>query len=605
MRLSMTRNLVDAQHSVRRFPLVILCTLVAAYAAIEWIDNTSDPGPFIQLLMASVLGIPFLLTLALAFENQKMHPWLGRLARVGGLLALVLYYLLLPEELPQSHVIRFFILLFAWHFLVSVAPFLRQNPGQALWQFNKTLLLRFTSSLLFTFVLYAGLSLALAALDQLLGVSLPSDSYVKLFFLLGFVFNTWFFLGGIPENPLGLADDDDFPRALRVFAQHILSTLVVIYLAILLAYLGKVMLTGVWPSGWIGWLVSSVAVAGLLSVVLLSPLQGQEGDRWVRIYFRIFHILMLPSVVMLVLAVSKRLNQYGLTELRYILVVLSGWLAVILVLGLVSKRISIRTIPLSLGVLGLLMSLGPWSAVSMSLHSQKGRLVEELTEIHLYSEGQFVPAKIVAKSVAHSDILHSIKYLMDQFGHEEIDQWLTPEMHEAMYSVQGDGQLKYSNNRERIDLIADELRIPRIWQSSTNIFQRHSLLGDGRFNAVSIGDFDYSLVLETLPGNFANFKWGDVEAKVGLTPDGGDLIVKKSEQIVLRMPLRELFQDLAKTGEGSNNGHEGTVEEMTFNYANENLKVRLIIHRVVFQGSSEQPLVQTLKGQLLLGDVAK
>ena len=62
MRLSITRNLVDAQHSVRRFPLVILCTLVAAYAAIEWIDNSSDPGPFIQLLMASVLGIPFLLT---------------------------------------------------------------------------------------------------------------------------------------------------------------------------------------------------------------------------------------------------------------------------------------------------------------------------------------------------------------------------------------------------------------------------------------------------------------------------------------------------------------------------------------------------------------
>ncbi len=598
-RLSMTRTLVDAQQSLRRFPLVLLCAVIAAIAAMDLIGHSGGDETVARILMAAVLGIPALLILALALENQGMPPWAGRLARLAGLLVPVLYYLFLPDVLPESQGIRFFVLLVAGHFLIAVAPFLRQNPGQALWQFNQILLLRLISSLLFTVVMFAGLSLALAALDNLLGVSLPAKIFGKLFMLLGFVFNTWFFLGGIPKFPLALADDDSFPRPLKVFAQHILSTLVVIYLAILLAYLAKVVLSGIWPQGWIGWLVSGVAVAGLLSLVLLSPLQGGQGNRWVRLYFLLFHFLMLPSVIMLVLAVGKRINQYGLTELRYLLLVLSGWLAVTLVLGLLTKRISIRFIPLSLGLLALVVSWGPWGTRSMSLHSQKGRLAHELQAVGLFSDGRLVSSQADSIAVNRSDISQSFKYLIDHFGFKELDGWLTPEMQIAIDNM----PTERSNNWAKAELIVDELGNLRDSHPQDRFMLRHILPGDGHFNAVLVSSFEYALSLDLLPGSMTSFKWGDDQGEVALAEGGDKLTVKHEGVVLLEMPLGEMLLDLSRAGAVESIQNETSATAMTFDYANESLKVRLFIQSVAFKKGSELPAVQELRGLLLLGFV--
>jgi len=454
---------------------------------------------------------------------------------------------------------------------VAVGPFLFRHTVPALWQFNKDLLLRLISSVLFTHVMFAGLSLALAALENLLNVPLPHEIYFKLFIFLGFVFNTWYFISGIPQGPLVPVKEDDFPRPLRVFAQYILATLVMLYLAILLAYLGKVILTGVWPSGWIGWLVSGVAVAGLLSVILLSPLHGSEGYRWVGIYLRIFQILMLPSLVMLILAVSKRINQYGLTELRYILLILSGWLAVILIAGLLTKRISVRLIPLSLGLLAFVLSIGPLGAGSMSLRSQSHRLEEELMAAGVLSDGHFVPAQSDSMPTGTSNIIHSIQYLVDNFGFESIDDWLTPEMNKALDSVDSTGESKYSRNRDKINLIADELNLPRLWEASSGQIFNFSLVGEGRLNAVSLEGYEHCLMLDTTVGSMAKFHWDGADGEVGLSGDGLDLVVKTEDEILLAFPLNGLSGILAASHDASKDGQMTSLEEMTFDYGNEDL----------------------------------
>ena len=44
--------------------------------------------------------------------------------------------------------------------------------------------------------------------------------------------------------------------------------------------------------------------------------------RWVRTYTRGFYVALLPAIVMLWLAIGKRVAQYGITERRYFLIVL-------------------------------------------------------------------------------------------------------------------------------------------------------------------------------------------------------------------------------------------------------------------------------------------
>ncbi len=601
--LSMTKTLVDAQLSLRRFPLVLVCAAVAAITAIYLVDNNQADDSASRILMTAILGIPFLLTLALTLEKKPLQPWQGWLIRFMGLLAIALYFFTLPKALPVSHFIRFVILLAGGHLLIAVAPFLIKKSNQALWQFNIHLLLRLISSVIFTLVMYVGLSLALAAMDQLLGVPLPDDIYLKLFFVLGFIFNTWYFLGGIPENPYSQADDDSFPRPLRILAQHILSTLVVVYLAIMMAYLGKIIITSVWPSGWVGWLVSGVAVTGLLSVVLLSPLQGRPDNPWIGIYFRIFHILMIPSVVMLVLAVSKRINQYGLTEPRYLLLILSGWVMMILVVGLWSRRINLRFIPLSLGILALVISIGPWGAISLSRHSQMNRVQKKLEAASLFSHGQLIPVQADSTSADRTELINSFEYLISQFGLSELNSWLTPSMQDSLNLMTSNGKPKYRSHWGQASLIIDELNVTD-QQPPKRIFARHNLVGDGRFNAISVNGYEYSLNLETSKGNMVDFKWGDALGEVGLSDSGSLLVIQRDGLLLAQLHLVDMLMDLSYGGDRENQDSMATPEEMTFDYANEALKVRLIIHSVEFQHDSLLPLVENLKGLLLLGDTA-
>jgi hypothetical protein len=173
-----------------------------------------------------------------------------------------------------------------------------------------------------------------------------------------------------------LASDASYPRVLKVFAQYILTPLVFIYLIILLAYLVKIVFGGEWPSGWIGWLVTSVAVAGLLGFLLVHPLRHDPDEGWIRTYTRWLFIGLIPAAVVLLVAFWKRVLPYGLTELRLLGVLLGLWLLAIAVNYTLNPDTGIRRIPVTLAGLLLLTLYGPLSVTHLSVASQGRRLAD-------------------------------------------------------------------------------------------------------------------------------------------------------------------------------------------------------------------------------------
>ena len=423
---SISSLLVAAARIFRRFPATILSGMLAASAAIILVGEHPKAEHLEHLLMVSALAIPLFTALTLFWEKP---PWGRPLSRswipmAGGAFFLAFYWALLNADPGESRYLRYFQLSLAFHLAVALAPFLGRGEINGFWQFNRRLFLRLILSAIYASVFFGGLALALVAVDNLFEVSLRGEIYARLWVFTVFVFQTWHFLGGVPENLAALDGDREHPKALQIFSKYMLVPLVVLYLGILYAYMGKIVLTREWPQGWVGWLVSYAAVFGVLTLLLLHPGGQESGNRWVGRFARGFYIAVLPLLGLLFAALSKRVGQYGLTEPRYFLMVLGLWLAGIALYMLFSRAKSIKIVPLTLLLVALLTACGPLGAYGMSLRSQSRRLEALLTKYGLLSDGRLVKSKGPVDPADLKEMCAALDYLIEKHGPARLKRWL-------------------------------------------------------------------------------------------------------------------------------------------------------------------------------------
>jgi hypothetical protein len=186
-------------------------------------------------------------------------------------------------------------------------------------------------------VLFTGLAIALSAIDHLFMVDIKTERYMQLWWFLSGVFNTWFFLSGVPRS-IDLYDTDiRYPKGLKVFTQYVLISLIVVYVCILYAYMGKIVLEWDWPKGWVGYLVLGFSTTGIFSLLLIHPIKDRVENLWMAVVWRWFYVVLLPLTVLLLLAILRRTSEYGITERRYFVIVLGFWLAAIALYFLISN----------------------------------------------------------------------------------------------------------------------------------------------------------------------------------------------------------------------------------------------------------------------------
>ncbi len=416
-----------------RFPLVVIDALLGTAAALILIEHSgpSQPSVFINTLMAAGLGFPLLLGLALAAEKRKWSKPTALAVQAAGIVLLILYGCSVPsflENTPAVHLVRFFLLLFGLALFVLMAPFARTQEQNGLWQFTQILVYRFVTAAFYAGVLQAGLSLALVALDRLFGISIPDKRYGELWALLMGVFGASFFLAGVPQNLSLLEKEDQYPKSLKLFAQYILSTVVLVYLIILYAYVFKIILAWSWPKGWVSTLILGFSAAGILTLWLLYPVRNQEENKWSRILWRWFFVVLIPLIVLLPLAVWRRISEYGLTEGRCLALALAAYLILLTLYFNLSQRKDIKVIPGLLCVMSVLACFGPWSVFSVSAHSQTARLRQLLLKNNLLVNHSIQKSVAPVPAEDAVQISSILSYLHEMHGYETIQPWFTEEL---------------------------------------------------------------------------------------------------------------------------------------------------------------------------------
>lgn len=411
-----------------RFPFVITSAIVGTGAWLVFIDRSeSDPFGYLQrLILVGFLGISLFTAIALLCEKLKTGPRQALLANIGGLGVLAAYYLTLPEKIFDSntaHIIRYLLFAAGFHFLVAVGPFFQRGEVNGFWQFNKSLFLRFLTAFLYSSVLYLGLAAAILAVDQLFDAHIAGKRYGELWVFIVGVFNTWFFLSGVPEDIEKLEGETDYPKGLKIFTQYILLPLVFIYLVILYSYEVKIVVEWNWPKGWVGYLVLGFSILGILSLLLVHPIKQRIENAWIGRISRYYYAALIPLVGLLLLAIWRRISEYGITERRYFVLVLGIWLVAMIAYFLFSKAKSIKIIPATLCGIAFLSSFGPWGAMGMSERNQRGRLTEVLTRTGILKEGKIHRA---VEEVPFEDcrwISSIVRYLNDGHGLAGIQPW--------------------------------------------------------------------------------------------------------------------------------------------------------------------------------------
>lgn len=413
----------------QRFPLTLISAVIGTAAAVALIEQDGPSESVLyKILLSSILALPLLTALKLAAERESAGSVRGRALPIVGVALLVAYAFAVPADLPNAplfHLFRFLAFGAGCCLLFLVLPFRRKGEENGFWQFIRVVVFRLILAGAFAAVLFAGLGLALGALDNLFGMSIPDRRYGQLWALINGLFTVSFVLAGVPDDLDALDGVTDYPKALRVFGQYVLSPLVLIYSVILYAYIAKIIITWSWPQGWVGRLILGFSGTGILALFVLDPIREKLGTLWIRKASRWYYLILLPLVVVLFLALWRRISEYGLTEGRYLGQALGVWLVFIAGYFLLSRSRSIKMIPASLCVVAFAVSVGPWGMFSLAENSQVHRLKNILTAESILVDGTVQNAASPVAEDHEVQISAILAYLHEVHGFSEIEPWFT------------------------------------------------------------------------------------------------------------------------------------------------------------------------------------
>lgn len=422
---SITDIFQNSWNTFKRFPYAVLSAFSATVCGIILTESDKVSNEFVlqKLLLVSLLGLPLFIALKM-FADRYHWKYLKsfRLQTIGFFL-LLLYYFILPEDIfaLNKYAFQYALLFTCFLFLNAFLPYLKGKNIQGFWQYNKSMFLGFLIAMLYSQVMGIGLTIALAALDNLFNMEIDPKRYFQIWIIVSILFNSWVFMAKLPHNLDELENDFSYPKGLQIFIQYILLPLVGLYLVILYAYEIKILIEWNWPVGWVSNLVLWYSVVSILSLLLLHPLRELKENKWIQVFSKWFFRALIPLVAMLFLAIIQRISDYGITEPRYIVFAMAVGLVVVVLYFVISKSKDIRIIPI---VICALAFISAFSVSAVSKKSQQSRLENLLIKNNLFVDSKLVKTDDEVDFDSRKEMSSIVDYLLNTHGIESFENWI-------------------------------------------------------------------------------------------------------------------------------------------------------------------------------------
>lgn len=389
--------LPDMKKGVERFPLTILCGIIVFLLSVYVIENSDMKNH--NLLseihkMLTLIGLSLPLTAALELIREKYlsdkNKWIIRVLNVVITVIFIIFYrfyylngkdkagiLILNniEKLIATGIIFFLLFL--------LVPIIGKKDEEE--KYFQSVVVDKTVTILYSMVLFLGLTAVFLTVDGLSLIKLKEQIYIEIWLFVVFVFAMIFFASKLKKVDENL-EEYEIHKIFRFLIYFIVIPMITIYTGILYIYFGKMLITKSWPQGLVSHLILWYTIFSLFIMIMVTPMT--KKDLAAKAFKKYFPFVSVPLLILSIVSISKRISQYGVTELRYFIVLLAIWLIFCMVSSIFKARLSV--ILISLIAVVYISVFSPINNRRITIMSQNKRLERILIKHGLLKDGKLV-----------------------------------------------------------------------------------------------------------------------------------------------------------------------------------------------------------------------
>lgn len=600
----------NLRQTIKRFPFASLCLLILALLLISEIHNFNilDSKQTAKTALFLLGGACWFVAISLFSESKQWPDFKHYLVAIAAL-AFYAWQIFSHENITITGIG----LAIAAALSMTFSPWLsRKQDNNSFWYFNFQLISDIFFASLSAILLAGGSSLILVSIGYLFDVDIDSELYGDIWVLGTVLFGGFYFLANIPRQfDYSRADCSQFPKGIQFIQTYVLVPLSLVYMAILYAYFIKILFQWELPQGHLGIMISTFGLIGIITHLTIYPVHNRAGLLgW---FYRNFYLAMIIPLGLFILAIAARINQYGLTEKRYILVLVAIWFAILIIIRLIRrKHFSLSTVTLSLATLCLIGTIGPWSITTLPLNSQFSRLETLLTEQKMLVDGNYITPTQQPNFETNKSISSMIDYIISRDnGLDKLRPWFTDQsaLDKALACEDDMPCPRHYNGTNLVSHMG--INYINRWQQENNTHTNIRL--DYNLHAVTLAlnGFDYFIPIafyrfeqdKTITSHHFDTSPDNITL---LFDDADRLQVTLNDQQTLTLDLNGFVNNFNTNGEITISASE--LNKMIVSFTENDLEARLYIKSISFitesdTGSDKQKMTQ-LEGYLLLKNKA-
>lgn len=392
----------DMKKGIERFPVTVIFGLILFIVTIFSIEGSYYKlETWIEYL---IIAIPFSATVELIrekyFENKNRKFF--RAINFFGTILFIFVSKMFFKNYFAGEIINITATILIFYVLFYLIPIVYRNENRE--KYLQSVVGNQIITIGFALVLFLGFSAIIGTVDVLL-VNLSHTLYIHAFMFSSAVFGVIFFVSRLKEKDESL-ENYALPKIVEILICYILIPLILIYTAILYLYFAKIIFTLKMPKGVVSHLVLWYTAFSLFIIIMVTPITFK--NKFAKFYKKFFPMISVPLILLALFSINERIFQYGITENRYLVVILVIWLLFNMILYIVKNDVKWVLISYIFAILIAVFS--PFNLVTVSINSQNKRLERLLIKNGIIQNGKITNKNDKVSIKSKNEIMSVIDY---------------------------------------------------------------------------------------------------------------------------------------------------------------------------------------------------